>query len=138
VSEAYARTHFRFGFGSLLLFAALGTGLELLHAFKLGAYLDVGQETRRFMFVLGHAHGVGLSLLHLGFAAALKLDALRDGPQLSSASVGLKLASVLLPGGFLLGGVGAYESDPGLGVLLAPLGALILLGALIGILRSLR
>ena len=133
-----ARVHFRWGFGSLLVFATIGTALELLHAFKVGPYLDVGNETRRFMFVLGHAHGVGLGLLHLGFAAAVKLTALREGARLVTASIGLRLATVLLPGGFLLGGFGAYESDPGVGVLLVPVGALVLLAALFSTLRSLK
>jgi hypothetical protein len=133
-----ARMHFRWGFGSLLVFAGLGTGLELLHAFKIGPYLDVGNETRRFMFVLGHAHGVGLGLLHVAFASAVKLAALRDGARLVTASIGLRLATVLLPGGFLLGGFGAYESDPGVGVLLVPVGALVLLAALFSTLRALK
>jgi len=136
--HGYARVHFRFGFASLLLFAGLGTGLELLHAFKVGPYLDVGNETRRFMFVLGHAHGVGLGLLHLAFAAAVKVAGLREGAQLVTASIALRLATVLLPGGFLLGGFGAYESDPGVGALLVPVGALVLLAALFSTLRSVK
>ena len=35
-------------------------------------------------------------------------------------------ASVLLPGGFFLGGCFIYESDPGLGIWLVPVGALCL------------
>jgi hypothetical protein len=40
-------------------------------------------------------------------------------------------ASVLLPGGFFLGGLFLYGGDPGLGVLLVPLGALLLLVAVL-------
>ncbi len=35
-------------------------------------------------------------------------------------------ASLLMPIGFLLGGVAVYAGDPGLGVVLVPVGALLL------------
>ena len=41
------------------------------------------------------------------------------------------LASLLLPGGFFLGGVVIYAGDPGLGILLVPVGALLLLTAVL-------
>ena len=50
--------HLRFGWASLFVFATLGVGLELLHGFKVGLYLDVGNETRRLLWTLAHAHGV--------------------------------------------------------------------------------
>jgi hypothetical protein len=41
-------------------------------------------------------------------------------------------ASILLPGGFFLGGIFLYSTDPGIGVYLVPLGALVLfLGVLL-------
>jgi hypothetical protein len=36
-------------------------------------------------------------------------------------------ASVLLPGGFFLGGFFIYDGDPGLGALLVPVGGVLLL-----------
>src|SRR6187401_2755242 len=68
-----ARAHLRFGWIALLVFVTLGAVLEALHAWKSVAYLGVGHETRRLMWTLAHAHGVGLGLLHLGFAATLKV-----------------------------------------------------------------
>ena len=44
-------------------------------------------------------------------------------------------ASVLLPGGFFLGGVVFYAGDPGIGVLLVPAGAALLLYAIFSIAR---
>jgi len=38
-------------------------------------------------------------------------------------------ATVLLPGGFFLGGAMIYAGDPGVGILLVPVGALLLLVA---------
>lgn len=127
-----SRIHLRFGWLGLLVFALLGIALEGLHAWKSSAYLGVGQETRRLMWTLAHAHGIGLSLVHLGFAATLGIissEAAR--PRLEIASRALRWSSVLIPLGFLLGGVVTYEGDPGVGVFLVPLGAVALIVALV-------
>jgi len=109
----------------LLVFLTLGIGLELLHGFKVGWYLDVANDTRRLMWTLGHAHGTLLSILHLVFSSAAG-GGRRPVAWLRRASQCLFGATVLLPGGFLLGGVFVYDGDPGLGVLLVPAGALLL------------
>ena len=65
--ERVAARHVRFGWWSLLFFLTLGIALESLHGFKIGWYLDVTNETRRYMFTLGHAHGtmaIGVGLDH--------------------------------------------------------------------------
>ena len=124
------RRHLRFGWYALLGFASVGALLEALHAFKAGFYLDVGSETRRLMWRLGHAHGVLLGLIHLGFAATLPHTKESSGPRLAWASACLIAAGVLLPCGFLLGGVFATGGDPGLPVLLVPLAIPLLLAAL--------
>jgi hypothetical protein len=122
-----ARRHLRAGWLGLLVFALLGITLEALHAWKVPAYLGVDNETRRLMWTLAHAHGVGLSLVQIGFAASLSEV---TGARLVHASRLLNAASVLIPLGFFLGGVTTYEADPGLGVLLVPIGALALVIAL--------
>ena len=43
---------------------------------------------------------------------------------------------MLLPGGFFLGGVTFYSGDPGVGVLLVPIGGVLLLFALFSIARA--
>ncbi|HEY8174006.1 MAG TPA: hypothetical protein VIH21_13040, partial [Dehalococcoidia bacterium] len=60
----YARRHLRFGWWSLFVFATLGLTLEALHGFKVRAYLDVSNDTRRLMWTLAHAHGTLLGLVH--------------------------------------------------------------------------
>jgi hypothetical protein len=50
----------------------------------------------------------------------------------------LVAASILLPVGFFLGGVQFYGGDPGLGVLVVPIGAVLLLAALFLIASGLR
>src|SRR5436190_10890157 len=109
------RRHLRFGWWSLAAFGLLGLVLETLHGFKVGAYLDVSNDTRRLMWTLAHAHGTLFGLVHLGFAFTLRhVDA--DGSALRSSSSALIGASLLLPAGFFLAGIRFYAGDPGIGV----------------------
>ena len=119
----YARRHVRFGWWSLLCFATLGLVLESLHGFKVRAYLDVSNETRRLMWTLAHAHGALLSVVHVIFGLSVRVApemSAHARPLVSWCLIG---ASILLPGGFFLGGAMVYGGDPGVGVLLVPVGA---------------
>ena len=76
-----ADRNLRFGWWSLLVFLCVGAVLEALHGFKIGWYVDVGNETRRLMFTLAHAHGTLLALVNhydscfkLGLTAQEKSD----------------------------------------------------------------
>ena len=131
------RRHLRFGWTALFAFASVGAALEVLHAFKAGFYLDVGSETRRLLWRLGHAHGVLLALLQIAFAFTLSHTAEGCEQRLQRASACLLASGLLLPLGFLLGGVCAAGGDPGLGVLLVPLGLPLLLAGLWWTARSL-
>ena len=134
--DLLVRRHFVVGWLLLLIFVALGTVLEAFHGLKLGFYLDLGNATRRLMWTLAHAHGVLLGLVNIAFAVTLQSRGMRaDRARITSAS--LLGASVLLPGGFLLGGIVVYGGDPSLGVLLTPVGAALLLVAAVLVLRSL-
>lgn len=128
--------HVRFGWWSLLVFATLGLALEGLHAFKIPAYLDVSNETRRLMWRLAHAHGVLLALIHVVYGLALGAMPSLGGTNGGLITPSLIGASVLIPGGFFLGGIAFYAGDPGLGILLVPIGACLFLGALFLIARS--
>jgi hypothetical protein len=119
-----ADRNLRFGWWSLLVFLSLGAALETLHGFKIGWYVDVGNETRRLMFTLAHAHGTLLALVNI--AAGLtgrNVDRFSLRPSVSFALI---WAAILLPAGFFLGGIVIYDGDPGLGVWLVPIGALLL------------
>jgi hypothetical protein len=135
-SSDLIRRHLYVGWTWLLVFLILGGLLEAFHGFKIGWYVDVDNATRRLMWTLAHAHGVLLGLVNLGFALTVYLR-----PSLSRvyavASACLVGASLLLPGGFFLGGLVIYEGDPGLGVYLTPAGALLLAAAVVAILRGL-
>lgn len=119
--SALVTRHLRGGFWGLTIYIALGTLLEIFHAFKAPSYLDVGRETTRLLLRLAHAHGTLLSLVNIVFALSA-----RARPTLASrfASAGLLSALVLLPAGFLLGGIWATDGDPGIGIVLVPAGAL--------------
>lgn len=121
------RRHLRFGWWSLLAFLTLGIGLEGLHGFKVGWYLDVANEARRLSWTLSHAHGTLLALIHLAFAYTLGWRPAGGLQRQRVASGCLLGASVLLPGGFFLGGIVIYDGDPGLAILLVPVGGALLL-----------
>jgi hypothetical protein len=126
-TSAVIRRHLRFGWIALLVFLVLGVLLEAMHGFKVGWYLDAGQETRRLLLTLAHAHGVLLALVNLAFAATLSHLPRLDARAVRIASPCLAGAGILLPAGFLLGGLVTYGGDPGLGVFLIPPAALLLI-----------
>jgi hypothetical protein len=124
-----ARRHHLIGWWGLLVFLSLGIVLEALHGFKVGFYLDPANRLRRLLWTLAHAHGTLLSLVHVAFAAGLKQLGRWTERRLKLASFLLTDALLLLPAGFFLGGIGHTEVDPSPGVLLVPVGALVLLSA---------
>lgn len=116
------------GLIALCVFTALGLLLESLHAFKAGFYLDVGQDTRRLLWRLAHAHGTLLGVLNVCYAVVA-----RTWPPLTDelAARALLTALVLMPLGFFLGGAFARAGDPGAAVGLAAAGGLALLFGLV-------
>ena len=116
--DGRGRAHERFGWTALAIALAFGVALEGLHGFKAEAVaLD---DLTREMWSLAHFHAVGLALVNLVYASRASGRA---------ASRALLVGSVVLPLGFLLGGIGHYESDPGVGIMLAPVGALLVVYA---------
>jgi hypothetical protein len=123
VAARVAVRHLRIGWWCLGVYLALGIALELLHATKAGLYLDVGNETRRLLFRLAHAHGTLIGLVNVAYGLTVK-----SSPRAASAlaSGGLLGGLVLVPLGFFLGALWARGGDPGLGAALVPAGALAL------------
>lgn len=130
-SDPYVRRHLRIGWWAILIFLTLGIVLEALHGLKVGWYLNTSNETRRHMWTLAHAHGVLVGVLHLGFAFSVRTASGGSQSWKRIASTCLSGATVLLPGGFLLGGIVIYGGDPGKGILLVPLGAAALFVAVL-------
>lgn len=118
----------RFGWTSLLVWAVLGSALEAAHGFKLDAYL--GDELTRMLLRLGHAHGVGLSIVVLVYGVSgVPALTLRAG-QPPLAGTLLRAAAVLMPLGFALSAFGHPEGDPSVAIFAVPIGALALLAGL--------
>ncbi len=122
----------RIGWTSLLGWAAVGLLLEGAHGFKLSRYLD--DALTRELCTLGHAHGVGLALVVLVFGEAglPVLSASTRGSTLTT----LALGSVLVPSAFLLSSIAHPEGDPNALVWLVPVGAAMILAALVRTARA--
>jgi hypothetical protein len=87
------------------------------------------------MFTLGHFHGTMLALVNI--AAGLTIRSVEGFRVQRSVSFALIWAAILLPGGFLLGGFVTYDGDPGTGVWLVPVGAVLMLYGVVGFARGL-
>lgn len=128
-----AARHLVLGWRALALFLALGLVLEALHGFKLEWYLGVEHESRRLLLRLAHTHGTLLGLVNLAFAFTLRGTSGPAQRRELLASKALTLATVLLPLGFLAGGLVLVGPDPNPLVLLAAVGGLLLLLAVLWI-----
>jgi hypothetical protein len=105
-----------------------GLLLEGLIGYKSPAYLQ--DPVRRELFRLAHAHGTLLSLLLLG--VTLVCDRFELKPS-SIVSIGLRGGVLLMPIGFLIGGLWHYESDPGIGIWLVPVAGVMLVFGLVSL-----
>ena len=123
----------RQGWISLAAWIIFGLLIEGLIGFRSPVLLD--DSTRREMFRLAHAHGTLLNLVLIAAAICARLDLIRLG---RVTSLGLRAAVVLLPGGFLFGGIWHFKDEPGVAILLVPVGAVLLLTTALQIGLSVR
>jgi vacuolar-type H+-ATPase subunit I/STV1 len=127
------RLHLALGWSMVSVFVLLGGVLETLHGLKIGWYLDLANESRRLLLTLGHAHGVLIGLLNVALALSWPHRA-PGSPRFERAMLGCFVAgSVLLPMGFLLGGLVVYGGDPNPLIVSSPIGGLLLVVASGGI-----
>lgn len=110
-----------------------GLLLEGLIGYKTPAYLQ--DPVRRELFRLAHAHGTLLSLLLL--ALALVCDRFEVRPA-NIVTMILRGGIILLPIGFLLGGVWHYESDPGAGIWIVPVAAVMVVFGVVSLAIAFR
>ena len=116
------------GWVSIAIWISFGLLLEGLLGYKIPAFLEDGQ--RRELFRLAHTHGTLLSLVLITAALCLRLFEIRPPAVAVNA---LRLGALLMPLGFLLGGIWHPEADPGVGVWLVPPGALMVIFGAIAI-----
>jgi hypothetical protein len=112
----------------IAVWMTFGLLLEGLIGYKTPAYLH--DSVRRELFRLAHAHGTLLSLLLLGLA--LVCDRFEVKPA-NIVPMVLRLGVILMPLGFLLGGVWHYESDPGVGIWLVPVAAVMVVFGVVSV-----
>lgn len=114
--------HGRAGWTLLSLGLAFGVTLEALEAFRV-PWL-VADAWRNRLWSLAHFHADALALVNLVYrpwAAEIPL------PGGKTASRVLIAGSALIPLGFLLGGLAHAEGDPGVGIFLVPVGAVMVI-----------
>ena len=121
----------RFGWWALGISLSLGIVLESLHGFKIGWYLDVGNEMRRLMLSLAHTHGTLLAVVNIASGISGRVFGADVLPSRSAGA--LKVAAILMPLGFFLGGLVIHDGDPGLGVVLVPVGGFLLMYAVFAV-----
>src|SRR5262245_28611141 len=134
MNDPALRLTLRTGYWLLAVSLPFGVTLEALHGFKVRAFLE--SEMRRELFRLAHAHGTLLGILCLVFAALAE----RHVPEASRPSIARLVVwgAVLMPLGFFLGGILNSEGDPSLGIALVPVGAGLLVVALVRAARGAR
>lgn len=113
---------------SIAVWVTLGLLLEGLLAFRSPMYLQ--DEVRREMFRLAHSHGGVLNLWLLAAAFYVRIYS----PAIPGVALrALQAGAILMPAGFLLGGLWHYDSDPGPGVFFAPVGGLMVIFGVVAI-----
>lgn len=88
------------------------------------------------MWTLAHAHGTLLSLINVVFGLSVRAAPETVAGREPIVSPALIAATIVMPVAFFMGGVAFFEGDPGIGVLLLPIGAFLLLAALFSLARG--
>jgi hypothetical protein len=117
-----SRRHVRFGWWALFTFLLLGVVLDSLHGLKVGWYLEVANSARRLSWTLAHAHGTLLAVVNVIFGVTLDRAPAFSARSRQVASRCLLGATVIMPAGFLIGGLLPLDGDPGWGIFLVPVG----------------
>lgn len=113
---------------SIALWMSFGLLLESFIGYRIPSYMN--DELRRELFRLAHSHGALLNIILLLAAICVRLEMV---PASKLALWPLRIGVVLMPVGFLLGGIWHTESEPGLGIFLAPLGGVLMIFGVVSV-----
>ena len=116
------------GWFSLAVFMTFGLLFEGLIGYRSPPYLN--DPIRRELFRLAHFHGTALSLLLV--VADMYLRS-RDFEIPRAAALSLRIGAIVMPLGFLFGGMSTTETDPHFSIILSPIGGVMLIFAVIAI-----
>jgi hypothetical protein len=105
----------------IAVWMSFGLLLESLIGYRVPLYLN--DDLRRELFRLAHTHGASLNMVLLLAAICIERG-LAAG---NIAIWALRLGVIIMPLGFLLGGIWHTESDPGIGIFLSPLGGVLVI-----------
>lgn len=123
----------RQGWIGIAVWMSFGLLLEGLIGFRIPEYLN--DPVRRELFRLAHAHGTLLSLLLLAACLSARSGIVQPA---RPGLLALMAGAVVMPTGFLLGGIVTYESDPNLLVFLAPVGGVLVIFGIVTLGLSIR
>jgi hypothetical protein len=106
------------------VFLSLGGALDTLHGFKDGVVCRCWKRNAATHVHTCPRRRTLLALINIAAGLTVrKVDRFELRPSVSFALI---WAAILLPAGFFLGGIVTYDGDPGLGVWLVPVGAILL------------
>ena len=121
--------HLRWGWWLLAVFGLMGLVLDSFHGFKQSFYVAEDVQLRRLLWMTSHGGGVVLGILNIAFAASL--HRFSTGLVCLRSSMGLIAANVAIPSGLFMAGLFLHDGQPGTGLLLFFIGAVLLLGSLV-------
>ncbi len=117
----------------IVIWMSFGLLLEGFIGFRVPSYMSVA--VRRELLQLAHTHGTLLNLILLVVAICAKCELVFPG---KLAIVVLRTGSILMPLGFLFGGIWLIKDEPNLSIFLAPLGGLLMIFGIVNVLFNLK
>jgi hypothetical protein len=131
--EINVRSLLRQSFIGIAAWMSFGLLLEGFIGFRVSAYMS--DVTRRELFRLAHTHGTGLGLLLL--LCTLTISKHLVYPH-KSAVFALRVGTILMPFGFLLGGIQTRGEEPNFLIFLAPIGGISVIFGVINLALSIK
>jgi hypothetical protein len=117
----------------IAIWMSFGLLLEGFIGFRVPSYMSV--SVRRELLQLAHTHGTLLSLILLAVAICAKCELVFPR---KFAIIALRIGSILMPLGFLFGGIWLIKDEPNPSIFLAPLGGLLMIFGIVSVLFSLK
>lgn len=120
-------------FLGIVIWMSFGLLLEGFIGFRVPSYMSF--PVRRELLQLAHTHGTLFSLILLAVAVSAKCELILPS---KLAVLVLRIGSVLMPFGFLFGGIWLIKDEPNPTIFLAPLGGLLMIFGIVSILFTIN
>jgi hypothetical protein len=132
-SKINVRSLLRQSFIGIAAWMTFGLLLEGFIGFRVSGYMSV--PIRREMLTLAHTHGALLSLLLLLSTLTISKGLVYPN---KLAILWLRIGTVLMPFGFLLGGIQPNKDEPNMFVFLAPIGGILVIFGVVNLALSIK